>query len=398
MKNIYIYPIKSMMSYGDLINKESTKLLEDLKNINKDFNFLFIDDLSKINKHNFLLILVQSGGSEGIFKDEIYTKFNGPYYLLTYGSSNSLAASLEILTFIKDNSRKGEVLHGDINYISNRIIELYNNKFYNLSGRLGVLGKPSDWLISSNVDYTKAKNIFNIDLIDISNEEVIDTIKNATVDENTDIEYDKKEVNKALKIYSGLKKIVNKYHLDGFTIRCFDIIKEIKSSACLALSLFNKDNIIASCEGDIPSMISAYIILKHLNKHSFQANPQWINPLTNTIELAHCTLPLDMANKIIYDTHFESGIGIGLHGEMAKEDVTILKINSALNEFYAEEGTILNNEYRLDRCRTQIKIKLNNGVSYFLKSSLGNHHLVFYGHKKEQIKNYLESFGLRNVK
>ena len=397
MKNIYFYPIKSLMSYSNLIEKDSKVLLDKIKELLNDYDFKIINDLSKINKDDFLIILVQSGGSEGIFKDDIYSNYNGPYYLLTYGSSNSLAASLEIISFIKDNNKKGEVLHGDYKYIASRIEYLYNNKEELKEYRLGVLGKPSDWLISSNVDYKKCLDIFNIRLINIEEALVIDSIESVNEVEDIKIDYDKLETIKALKIYEGLKKIVNKYNLDGFTIRCFDIIKRIKSSACLALALFNKDDIIASCEGDIPSMITAFIMLKLLNTHSFQANPQWIDPINNTIELAHCTLPLDMANKITYDTHFESGIGIGIHGEMNLGDVTIVKIGSSLSEFYVSEGAILNNDYRLDRCRTQIKIKLDSNVDYFLKSSLGNHHLIIYGHKKEEIKNYLTKLGLRMV-
>ena len=397
MKHIYIYPIKSMMSYGDLISKESNKLLSDLKSLLKDYEFTFISDFNNVKKDDFTLILVQSGGSEGIFKDKIYKAFNGPYYLLTYGSSNSLAASLEILTFIKNNSKKGEVLHGDNLYIAKRIDELYNLKGDDKVYRLGVLGKPSDWLISSDVDYKKCLDIFNIELVDIKEEEVISEIESVDKIDIISIPYDKNETIKALKIYEGLKKIVSKYNLDGFTIRCFDIISKIKSSACLALSLFNKDDIIASCEGDIPSMITAFILYKLLNVHSFQANPQWIDPVNNTIELAHCTLPLDMASKVTYDTHFESGIGIGIHGELHAGDITIVKINNGLNEFYVEEGELINNDYRLDRCRTQIKIKLKSDVTYFLKNSLGNHHLIIYGHKRDKIKNYLESCGLRNV-
>ena len=40
--------------------------------------------------------------------------------------------------------------------------------------RLGVIGKPSDWLIASKVDYSKAKSIFNIELFDIEISELID--------------------------------------------------------------------------------------------------------------------------------------------------------------------------------------------------------------------------------
>ena len=40
--------------------------------------------------------------------------------------------------------------------------------------RLGVIGKPSDWLIASNVDYKNVKDKFNIDLINIDINELID--------------------------------------------------------------------------------------------------------------------------------------------------------------------------------------------------------------------------------
>ena len=104
-----------------------------------------------------------------------------------------------------------------------------------------------------------------------------------------------------------------------------------------------------------------------------------------------------MCRKYNLDTHFESNSAVGIHGEMKITNVTVYKINSEINEFYVSEGVILNNDYRRDRCRTQIRIQLDSSVNYFLKSSLGNHHLIIYGNHKEEIKNYFESFGLREV-
>ena len=399
MKKIKIFPIKSMMSHGNFISNDSSTLLAELKNRLNDFEFEIVDDIKSVNKNDFLLILVQSGGSEGIFKSDIYSCYEGPYYLLTYGSSNSLAASLEILTFLKNNCKKSEVLHGNYDYIAERIICLYEHKPSEKVYRLGVFGKPSDWLISSDVDYKKVKEIFNIELIDVDQDEIINDIKLASsIDEEiSKYVYDKVEISKALKIYEGLKKTVVRYNLDGFTIRCFDILSAIKSSACLALALFNKDDVVASCEGDIPAMLTAFLLKLSLDTHAFQANPQWIDPVNNEIYFAHCTLPLDMCSKYELDTHFESGIGVGIHGEMIEGPVTIVKIGSGLNEFYCEEGELLLNEYRKDRCRTQVKIKMNAPVKYFLSSSLGNHHQIIYGHHKNEIKEYLEQLGLRNV-
>lgn len=399
MKVVNVYAIKSMMSHGNYVSKDSETLLKTLQDQLDEYRFNIIDDISKLTKNDFCLILVQSGGSEGIFKREIYSRYPGPYYLLTYGSSNSLAASLEIITFLKNNCKKGEVLHGNSDYIVKRIKYLYEHKQADDKVRLGVIGKPSDWLISSEVDYQKALDIFNIELVDISQAEALKDIESINDEdiELSNFDFDKVELKKALKIYLGLKKTVERNKLDGFTIRCFDIISIVKSSTCLGLALFNRDGIIASCEGDIPAMITAFMIKKITGENSFQANPQWIGPVENEISFAHCTLPLNMCSNYVLDTHFESGIGIGIHGEMKAGPVTIVKIGSLLNEFYCEEGELICNEYRKDRCRTQIKIKLNTPVNYFFSSSLGNHHLIVYGYKKEQIKQYLQELGLRNV-
>ena len=399
-KTIMVYPIKSVLAYGDTISKESAKLLEELT-AKTGYEFKLVG-LNELSKGDLPLILVQSGGSEGFFKRDIFPVYKGPYYLLTYGSSNSLAASLEILSFVKEQDKKGEVLHGDNSYIAERLKTLIAEKKSSATpaARLGVVGEPSDWLISSDVDHAKARDIFNIDLVDVKEEKILELIKKhheKVPAGELKAEFNPSELEKAYDIYEALKELCTEEQFAGFTLRCFDIIKAVKMSACLGLSLMNRDGIIASCEGDVPAMITAYSILKCLGVHAFQANPNWIDPVKNELTLAHCTLPLDMADTYQFDTHFESGIGVGIHGVMKKGDVTIVKVGSSLNEFYCEEGTILENQYRKDRCRTQIVVALNAPVTYFLKSSLGNHHQVIYGHHKAELKAYFESLGLREI-
>lgn len=399
---ICVYPIKSSLTYGDIVNSDSKALIASLtQKTGFDFCLCGLDELSE---GDLPLILVQSGGSENYFKKDVYPLYNGPYYLLTYGSSNSLAASLEILTFIRQEDRKGEVLHGDDDYIAKRITELIRQRKEETAKkdevRLGVLGHPSDWLIGSDVDYKKCQEIFGVELVDIPEEEVISEIqkrKDALKDDMFMASFDKSELTKAYRVYRALKHIVKDHGLAGLTIRCFDVIKACNMSACLALSLLNKEGVIGTCEGDIPSMLTAYVILKVLKAHCFQANPNWIDPEANELTLAHCTLPLDMADSYEFDTHFESGIGVGIHGVMKKGPVTVCKISPDLKEFYAEEGEIEANEYRKDRCRTQIVIKMHAPVTYFLNSSLGNHHQVVYGYHKAELKAYLLSLGLREV-
>lgn len=396
---IAVYPIQSLLRHDEIVSRESDGLLKSIREAT-GFDFFLTTDFCQLKEAEFALILVQSGGSEAFFKNDIFTHFDGPYYLLTYGASNSLAASLEILTFIKERNRSGEILHGDVGYIAKRLKELTSAPSKKDLVRLGVFGKPSDWLISSDVDYVTARDVMGIQLIDVDQEEIVETIgrHNESVDPSLfKVAFPQEELNKAYRIYQAMDELVNKYDLKGYTLRCFDIIGLFHMSACLALALHNERSIIASCEGDVPAMLTAYSILDALQMHSFQCNPQWIDPIGGTIELAHCTFPLDMASDYRFDTHFESGIGLGIHGHFHEGACTIVKVDASLREFYVEEGEILANECRNDRCRSQIKVKLNAPVSYFLKSSLGNHHLVVYGHQKQALKAYFEAKGLREV-
>ena len=97
---INIYPIVSSLHQKDRINNETLTLLKELEKIS---NHIFeITDLDHFYNADLSLILVQSGGSEQLFLRQ-FKKLKGPYYLLTYGHNNSLAASLEILSYLKDH-------------------------------------------------------------------------------------------------------------------------------------------------------------------------------------------------------------------------------------------------------------------------------------------------------
>ena len=107
--------------------------------------------------------------------------------------------------------------------------------------------------------------------------------------------------------------------------------------------------------------------------------------------LAHCTIPLDMVERYELDTHFESGIGVGVRGYMKEGPVTIFKVSGDLSRQFIAEGQLLRNEAKPDLCRTQQAIQLNDKsqIAYFLTEPIGNHHIVMPGHHKELLENLL---------
>jgi L-fucose isomerase-like protein len=373
----------------NFIAEVEEKLAEKFENIN----------LKNINeKDYFPLIFIKSGGVEGKFK-QLFKPIKGPYLLLSSGLHNSLAASLEIASFLRQQGEKVEILHGDSNYITQRIKELkkvfeIKNKLSTL--KLGVIGQPSDWLIASEVDYLKVKEILGISLINIEMKELIEEIdKNYNFDhpklnDIKDKEFDSKSIEGALKIYSGFKAIVNKYKLDGITVRCFDLLEIYKNTGCLGLSLLNDEGIVAGCEGDIPALISMVILHYLTDEPVFMANPASINIDKNEVILAHCTLPLNMPDKFYLKTHFESGLGVGIKGDIREGEATIFKLSKDGKNYFVSSGEIIENLNRKNLCRTQIRLKLKQDVKYFLQESIGNHHLICKGDYSKLVREFFK--------
>ena len=344
--------------------------------------------------HSLDLIYVRTGGTEGIFKRlllELQVKSDRTFYLLTSGKSNSLAASMEILSYLRQNDFKGEIIHGNADYFSKRIklLAKVGESRKSLKGcRLGVIGESSDWLISSHADKEAVMQRLGISLIDIPIQELLDILAVTPLrdtDEQPSDDTVKNSLPVANQIYDALKTLIERHQLQGFTIRCFDLLTAVHNTGCLALAKLNAEGIVAGCEGDVPAMLSMKIAQSLIGVSGFQANPASVNPETGELLFAHCTIPFNMVERYEFDTHFESGIGVGIRGYMKEGPVTIFKVSGDLSRSFIEEGQLIRNQAKPDLCRTQQIIQLShpNQASYFLTSPIGNHHIILPGHHQE---------------
>ncbi|MBO6248070.1 MAG: hypothetical protein J6N54_04585 [Bacteroidales bacterium] len=360
------------------------------------------------------LIFVRTGGTEGLFK-ELLPTLQGlsrqPILLLTSGKSNSLAASMEILSYLRQEGLRGEILHGSPSYIRSRIEALSKveeaRRFLEYK-TLGIVGHPSDWLISSGFDRDVILDKLGISLQYIPMEELLEeysSLKDEVAESWKEVQSlrsacrslsgaeglsgvegplptpVKQAIPGAYRLYKALRTLVTDYGLSGLTIRCFDLLTAIHNTGCLALARLNSEGYVAGCEGDVPAMLSMMIGRAVSGVSGFQANPSSIDPETGEIVFSHCTVPLDMVSSFGLDTHFESGIGVGIRGQLPSGPVTVFKVSGDLSRHFVCEGELLRCEAKPDLCRTQTVLKLPaSAASYFLTEPIGNHHVILPGH------------------
>lgn len=331
------------------------------------------------------VVAVLTGGTEGKFVhlvEEGVIDLHKPVYLMVSGHSNSLAASLEILSYIRQHEGTGKVMMSaddadipEVNELPAVTVRpsealLHNDKPL----RLGVVGKPSDWLISSGVDYQEVFRRMNIELVDID----INELQSLG------------EVDPGMKgaeaIYARLKELVVKNNLQGVTLRCFDLLATLKNTGCIALSKLNDEGIPAACEGDIPTLLTMMLCKKITGELCFQVNPARIKA-DGEMLFAHCTLPLKMTGKHEYTTHFESGIGVAIHGDLPVGDYTLVKMSGDMKRLLAVDVELERCQFEANLCRTQVWIKATPEVSrYFLTAPIHNHHILIRGHHASEFR------------
>lgn len=392
---IAIYTLTSPLHDAQAIDTETRDFIEKLSIT--DYELITDNEFKDYGTHALDLIYVRTGGTEAVFRDALPTlkqATHRPCYLLTSGQSNSLAAAMEILSYLRINGLRGEILHGQPDFVLRRInlLAQAGEARRKLDGcRLGVIGRPSDWLIASRANRVVIKDQLGIEFVDIEISElineigIVDDIETPGAINKKAIAANVKEwLNGAQRIYLALKNIIERYNLNGFTLRCFDLISTVHNTGCLALARLNSEGIVAGCEGDIPALLSMTIANSLLGVSGFQANPSKLNPESGQMLFTHCTIPLNMVKRYELDTHFESGIGIGIRGYMQEGPVTIFKVAGDLSRHFAQEGMVIRSQSRSGLCRTQqiIQLREREHIKYFLTDPIGNHHIILPSHCK----------------
>lgn len=342
------------------------------------------------------IVYVATGGTAGMFKDALES-LKEPVIIVTSDSDNSLSASMEMMTYLSNKGMKGRLLHGAREEVATNIEQILaaikaKEELKDL--RFGIIGKPSDWLISTDFDYNIVKEKLGIELIEIGMDELEEEIHKESYPDSEACrelmakDFDKDEIKKALEVYGAFSRLVDKYDLNGVSVRCFDLLSTVKNTGCLGLALLNQLGVYGACEADVPSLISMAILGKVSGKPVFMCNPSRVNKEKDEIVFAHCTLPLNMPTKYELDTHFESGIGVSISGDIPSGSATVFKATGPLNRHFVSSADILNSLHERDLCRTQINLHCDEGVDKFFTTPVGNHYMVCLGDYSGHIEEF----------
>ena len=401
----------NLITFASHLHKQSTIYSSHeviLTELEKYFSLNFVDytEMVHLPPDDFSLVFIASGGVERMVMQH-FEQLPRPTVMLADGMQNSLAAALEISSWLRGRGMKSEILHGELTEVVKRIFVLYNNfkAQQRLSGsRIGVIGSPASWLIASNADYLLTRRRWGVEYTDISAERVADIYASIGDDEVGEDcvtlaakalacrESQPEDLIRSMRLYRALKRIAKEEKLTALTVNCAHLAELTNGiTGCLALALLNDDGLTAGCEGDLQTIFTMLAVHSLTGKETFMANPSMINARTNEIVLAHCTIGLKQTEKFILRSHFETDLSIGIQGMLPTGDVTIVKCGSeSLDEYYLSTGTLTENTNYINMCRTQVRVRLNSPADYFLRNPLGNHHILVHGNHETVFNEFLQ--------
>jgi L-fucose isomerase-like protein len=348
------------------------------------------------------LLLIVTGGTERSALEAI-ERAPGPVLLLAHTELNSLPAALEVLSWAHQRGRGGRIVllddHDDPSLPG--LVRHIAVRRRLASARVGRIGTPSEWLVASEPSPELVRSTWGPEVVDVPIQELFEALRTADDGEARRVRDDlaggaaairepsASDLFAAARVSVALAAVVRAHRLVACTVRCFDLVTEARTSGCVALSSLQDEGIVAGCEGDVPATLTMLWMQLMTGGSGFMANPQALDPAEATLWLAHCTIARGLVSRYELRSHFESSLGVAIAGEVPPGPATVARVGGAdLRSLFAADSEILGNGASEERCRTQVRVRLESDVSTLLTHPLGNHHVLAPGHWADDLREY----------
>jgi L-fucose isomerase-like protein len=397
-----VLPLASSLHDSEAIGVIAAQLAAPLA----DAGGAIVDSVGAADATRPLALLVLTGGTEQAVLQAVrrrHQEVSGePVVLLAHPEHNSLPAALEAMARLHRDGNRGRIVTirpaparspergDDALAAAVHDVEVWHRLH---RARIGVIGDPSDWLVASSQPGAAIRRRWGPTLAHVNIGSALERLVDIDADPDrlaVPVRLGARHVNgpttadidTAARLEPVLTEIVERDRLDAVAVRCFDLVLDAHTSGCLALSALNDRGVIAGCEGDIASTVALLWAKYLVGQVGWMANPADIHADSGTIELAHCTVARTLVEHYDLRTHFESGLGVGIAGDMPPGPVTLLRLGGAeLERCWCVDGEALATTPRPDRCRTQLDVRVTPAIAAaLLDDPLGNHLVVIRGH------------------
>ena len=354
-----------------------------------------------------IVILVLCGGTVQLIRS-IAGK-GKPVLVLAHEGLNSLPAALEALPSISE-SNPPQLLFG----MEKAGLKKVEDFFRGLKAldslrrqRILLVNGPDPGLPYSVADERGLKERLGIEVVNtgmdefnrrhdaIERSKVVDESRRMDGRAPIDPALERDSFERSARIYLTMKGLVDDKRVSASSLNCFPLLDSYDVSGCYALSALNDDGIVSGCEGDVPSTVAMMVLKELSGQPAFMGNPTYVDE--HKVVIAHCTVATKLTATFSYATHFESGKGVAISGELReRERVTVLRFSKAFDIMRAGEGKITKGKaWSKEICRTQVEIEMDGDARSMIERPLGCHYALTYGQHLGSLEQMARLSGMR---
>lgn len=328
-----------------------------------------------------LAIYFASGGSEYNAITAISERSH--ILLLAFANNNAYASATEVKAYMSNQGKSSWLCNLSENSFIPKLKEMIGiwTKVRNFTHkRIGIIGKPSEWLVYSRPTPEELRIRFGMRLTVFPWEDLPNPLSIPQSEDflETFNGHGKTDFEDHSRVHTLLQTIIEDNKLDGIAVECFPMVRDKGITACLSLGRLNQIGIPAACEGDLLSLAGMILIQQLTGIIPWMANLSGV--FEEHAELSHCTISPSMVGKYDITSHFETNKGLSIAGVLNNEEYTIFRWNQGLDQCFISKGIRIDHSLSKSSCRTQLHLKLITADLIKLQNQpLGNHHLIVPG-------------------
>ncbi|MCL4425331.1 MAG: hypothetical protein M1553_07810 [Firmicutes bacterium] len=232
-KTVAFVPVYSVLHDAKAVEETLSRYLDRVNSL--PFFSFRQKEREELRPEEEAIFFVVTGGSEELVLETLPGRPD-PVLLLAHPDMNSLPAALEIMARLTQLGRHGQVIYLTDDEtaslkqldIALRVISTYRRMH---GARLGLIGRPSDWLVASSPQPELVTRVWGPEVVTIAMDEVLrrlEAAEPAAVKDLTEeflaqasgvLEPAPQDLERAAAVYLALRQVVDTYHLDALSIR-----------------------------------------------------------------------------------------------------------------------------------------------------------------------------------
>jgi L-fucose isomerase-like protein len=351
------------------------------------------------------IVIVWSGGTDRMIY-RIGRELRKPILVYAHPAHNSLASVREAIAALRNDGIEISVSYGELGQVSDFVspfLGALRASVLLTRSRFAQVGEQEPWILISRGPEMLRRRL-GLEMIKIRWEEMFElglrADGRAVMEKVVELKslfgkVDRRDddLEKAVRIYFGLKDIVRKYSISSAAVEARDMLDPSLRDwgPYLGVSLLSDDGIPSDYEGEHDAIITKLIVYYMTGRASFMANMTRIDSPKNAVVFSHCTVPISMIDPkaSVLLSYYETDRTVAIRGRLKEgEKVTFVRIGGRdLDKILFGTGTIVNGDLgRKDLCRTQIEVRVDGRARDLIEKALGNHIVIVYGDLREHLR------------